>query len=56
VPWQSQPLYGQSVIGRRPLPVIPADAGETERHEARLRALDKAAGGECLWRRLEGGA
>ncbi|MFZ5561283.1 MAG: DNA polymerase III subunit epsilon [Pseudomonadota bacterium] len=42
--------------GRRPLPVIPADAGETERHEARLRVLDKAAGGECLWRRLDGGA
>jgi len=35
------------------LPVIPADAGETERHEARLRALDKArAASACggAWR------
>lgn len=42
--------------GRVPLPVIRADAVEAERHEARLKALDKAAGGQCLWRRLEPGA
>lgn len=41
--------------GRAPLPVIRADAAELARHEARLQALDKAAGGQCLWRRLEGG-
>jgi DNA polymerase-3 subunit epsilon len=41
--------------GRMPLPVIRADAMEVERHEARLRALDKAAGGQCLWRRTESG-
>lgn len=39
---------------RPPLPVIRADAGELERHEARLVVLDKAAGGPCLWRRLAG--
>lgn len=39
--------------GRLPLPVIRADAGELERHEARLQLLDKAAGGACVWRRFE---
>lgn len=41
--------------GRAPLPVIRADAAELERHEKRLQALDKAAGGACLWRQLEPG-
>jgi DNA polymerase-3 subunit epsilon len=41
--------------GRQALPVIRADAVEVERHEARLGTLDKAAGGACLWRRLESG-
>ncbi|MDI1303135.1 MAG: DNA polymerase III subunit epsilon [bacterium] len=35
---------------RRPLPVIRADEQELARHEAKLKALDKAAGGACLWR------
>lgn len=39
--------------GRLPLPVIRADAEELQRHEDRLVILDKAAGGACLWRRLE---
>lgn len=39
--------------GRLPLPVIPASAEELERHEAKLKALDKSAGGSCLWRQLE---
>ncbi|MCC2639563.1 MAG: hypothetical protein K0Q68_3282, partial [Moraxellaceae bacterium] len=42
--------------GRQPLPVIRADAAEAERHEARLATLDKAAGGQCLWRRVESGS
>jgi DNA polymerase-3 subunit epsilon len=43
-------------LNRMPLPVIRADAAELERHESRLKTLDKAAGGACLWRKLEGGA
>ncbi|MDF2445590.1 MAG: polymerase epsilon subunit [Moraxellaceae bacterium] len=39
--------------GRMPLPVIRADAHELERHETRLLALDKSAGGQCLWRQLD---
>jgi len=35
---------------RLPLPVIHADGQELERHEAKLKTLDKAAGGACLWR------
>ncbi len=38
---------------RPSLPVIPASAEELDRHEAKLKALDKAAGGSCLWRQLE---
>lgn len=38
---------------RLPLPVIRADARELERHEGKLKALDKAAGGACLWRRVD---
>ncbi|HEX4870039.1 MAG TPA: DNA polymerase III subunit epsilon [Moraxellaceae bacterium] len=39
--------------GRPALPVIRADEHELRRHEERLAILDKAAGGPCLWRRLE---
>lgn len=35
---------------RLPLPVIRASAQELERHETKLKTLDKAAGGACLWR------
>lgn len=38
---------------RPPLPVLRADATELQRHEAKLQALDKAAGGACLWRQAE---
>ncbi len=38
---------------RPPLRVIRADADENEAHAQRLVALDKAAGGACLWRRYE---
>ncbi|WJW74482.1 DNA polymerase III subunit epsilon [Thiohalobacter sp. IOR34] len=40
---------------RPPLPVLRPDGDELAAHEARLEALDKAAGGSCLWRRLETG-
>ncbi|HET8729992.1 MAG TPA: DNA polymerase III subunit epsilon [Moraxellaceae bacterium] len=39
--------------GRPPLPVIRANEEECRRHDERLAILDKAAGGTCLWRRLE---
>lgn len=53
----AQPAEGirRLAAGRPPLPVIRADEAECERHEARLRALDKAAGGQCLWRQFEPG-
>lgn len=38
---------------RAALPVLPASADECERHEARLKAIDKASGGQCQWRLLE---
>lgn len=39
--------------GRSPLPVITPTAEELAAHEARLQAIDKAAGGACLFRRLD---
>lgn len=39
--------------GRRPLPVIRADSTELARHQAKLAVLDKAAGGQSLWRQLD---
>lgn len=41
--------------GRPPLPVIRASASELARHETRLLAIEKAAGGPSLWRQLETG-
>lgn len=38
---------------RARLPVLRASAEELERHESKLKALDKAAGGACLWRRSD---
>lgn len=38
---------------RARLPVLRANAEELERHESKLKALDKAAGGACLWRRTD---
>lgn len=48
---------GQSAAGeirrlaqeRAPLRVIRANADELAAHEARLAAIDKASGGQCLW-------
>ena len=37
---------------RRPLLVIEASADEIERHEAKLSEVERASGGECIWRRL----
>ena len=39
--------------GRRPLPVIRATSEEMARHQAKLAMLDKAAGGQSLWRALD---
>ncbi len=39
--------------GRPALPVIRAGQAELDLHEARLKGLDKAAGGSCLWRSWE---
>ncbi len=36
---------------RAPLRVIRASDGELAAHEARLAAIDKASGGQCLWRK-----
>ena len=35
------------------LPVLHADAAETEAHARLLADLDQAAGGACKWRALE---
>ena len=35
---------------RMPLPVVRADEGELQAHEARLDAIDKTSGGQCKWR------
>lgn len=45
------------VPAQRPaLRVVRADAAELAAHGARLVALDKASGGACIWRRLDGAA
>jgi DNA polymerase-3 subunit epsilon len=41
---------------RGPLRVIRADARERDAHRERLRAIDEASGGACVWRRLEADA
>ncbi|MBI2381135.1 MAG: DNA polymerase III subunit epsilon [Gammaproteobacteria bacterium] len=40
---------------REPLRVLRADEAELAAHEARLAAIDKASGGNCVWRKLEAG-
>lgn len=37
--------------GRPPLPVVAATLAELEAHEQRLAEIDKASGGQTLWRR-----
>ena len=39
---------------RAPLPVIRATNQELDAHRERLRAIDEASGGACIWRALEG--
>lgn len=42
---------GRRLDAARPaLRVIPASAAELQEHETRLLALDKSAGGRCVWR------
>ena len=41
---------------RPPLRVVRASGEELRRHEARLDALDRAAGGTCVWRQTEAAA
>ncbi len=38
---------------RPPLPVVAPSAAERAAHAARLAAIDKASGGQCLWLSLE---
>lgn len=45
-------LLDDIVISRRPV-VLRASSEETGLHDQRLDALDKAAGGQSIWRRLE---
>lgn len=39
--------------GRAPLKVVRASATENTAHEERLAAIDKASGGNCVWRKLQ---
>ncbi len=38
---------------RPPLPVLRASASEIAAHDARLAAIDKASGGQCLWLQID---
>jgi DNA polymerase III subunit epsilon len=49
---QAQSAGGEA-IRRGPLRVIRASDEEREAHAERLRAIDKASDGACVWRRLE---
>jgi len=44
---------GGDASARGPLRVIRADPQEQDAHRERLRAIDEASGGACVWRRLE---
>jgi DNA polymerase-3 subunit epsilon len=44
---------GDDASARGPLRVIRADPQEQDAHRERLRAIDEASGGACVWRRLE---
>jgi DNA polymerase-3 subunit epsilon len=41
------------ISGRPALRVVRAAAEELAAHEERLQAIDKASGGQCLWRKLD---
>jgi len=43
------------IAAERPrLAVIPASTDELDAHRRRLEAIDKASGGSCIWRKLDG--
>ena len=46
-------VLGDIVINRRPV-VLRATDDELSMHAQRLDALDKSAGGQSIWRKLEG--
>jgi DNA polymerase-3 subunit epsilon len=46
---QNRPLSGT----REPLPILVANDAELAAHEARLKQIDKASGGGCVWRSPE---
>ncbi len=51
---QQQVSVIRRVAADRPsLPIITADADELAAHEAVLARIDKASGGQCVWRTLE---
>lgn len=46
-------LQSGASVARGPLRVIRASDDEREAHQARLRAIDEASDGGCIWRQLE---
>lgn len=50
---QSDYVGDTSFIRKQPLIVVSADADEVSAHQAYLEGLEKAAGGNCVWKRLE---
>lgn len=52
-PEPAQADGGTVPVPRGPLVVLRAEADEIEAHRHYLAGLDKAAGGACLWRRLD---
>lgn len=49
-------LQAEAKKQRPPLKVVLPNEEELGLHQKQLDSLDKAAGGECLWRRVENGA
>jgi DNA polymerase-3 subunit epsilon len=48
------PMGSGAPVTRGPLRVIRASDDELDAHRERLRAIDEASGGACIWRQLEG--
>lgn len=40
-------------VSRQPLKVVRASLNELERHEAKLRQIDVASGGNCVWQKIQ---
>ena len=57
-PWSGGAARTERVAGgeQPALRVIRATEDELRRHEARLDALDRVAGGACVWRQVDGAA